>query len=94
MPGKRCDPQRNWLNRQSPLFAAARLFYGAGLADNSVDFIVTDPPYFDSVQYSDLAAFFRVWLRQLLPDAAVGAMTCRNRPWIRTSWTARAATRS
>ncbi|MAT97918.1 MAG: hypothetical protein CL608_12300, partial [Anaerolineaceae bacterium] len=30
----------------------------------------TDPPYFDSVQYSDLAAFFRVWLRHLLPDAA------------------------
>jgi len=35
--------------------------------DNSVDHVVTDPPYFDSVQYSDLAAFFRVWLRQLLP---------------------------
>ncbi len=34
---------------------------------NSVDHVVTDPPYFDSVQYSDLAAFFRVWLRQLLP---------------------------
>ncbi|MCA9974011.1 MAG: hypothetical protein KC425_27555, partial [Anaerolineales bacterium] len=40
------------------------------LPDGSVDAIVTDPPYFDSVQYSDLAAFFRVWLRQLLPDAA------------------------
>ena len=40
------------------------------LAANSVDYIVTDPPYFDSVQYSDLAAFFRVWLKQLLPDAA------------------------
>ncbi|MCA9956330.1 MAG: hypothetical protein KC434_16490, partial [Anaerolineales bacterium] len=40
------------------------------LPDGSVDFIVTDPPYFDSVQYSDLAAFFRVWLRHLLPDAA------------------------
>jgi putative DNA methylase len=38
------------------------------LPDDSVDFIVTDPPYFDSVQYSDLAAFFRVWLRQLLPE--------------------------
>lgn len=38
--------------------------------DGSVDFIVTDPPYFDSVQYSDLAAFFRVWLQHLLPDAA------------------------
>jgi putative DNA methylase len=36
----------------------------------SVDHIVTDPPYFDSVQYSDLAAYFRVWLRQLLPDEA------------------------
>ena len=40
------------------------------LPDDSVDAVVTDPPYFDSVQYSDLAAFFRVWLRQLLPDAA------------------------
>lgn len=37
------------------------------LADQSVDNIVTDPPYYDSVQYSDLSAFFRVWLRQLLP---------------------------
>jgi putative DNA methylase len=41
------------------------------LPDDSVDAIVTDPPYFDSVQYSDLAAFFRVWLQQLLPDDAV-----------------------
>lgn len=40
------------------------------LADESVDAVVTDPPYFDSVQYSDLAAFFRVWLRQMLPNAA------------------------
>ncbi len=40
------------------------------LPDNSVDFVVTDPPYFDSVQYSDLAAYFRVWLRQFLPQAA------------------------
>lgn len=40
------------------------------LPDGCVDAIVTDPPYYDSVQYSDLAAFFRVWLRLLLPDAA------------------------
>ncbi|MBE2222335.1 MAG: hypothetical protein IAF02_12380 [Anaerolineae bacterium] len=38
------------------------------IPSDSVDAIVTDPPYFDSVQYSDLAAFFRVWLRQFLPD--------------------------
>jgi hypothetical protein len=36
----------------------------------SVDAVVTDPPYYDSIQYGDLAAFFRVWLRQFLPDAA------------------------
>ncbi|MBP6015887.1 MAG: hypothetical protein KA586_04145 [Candidatus Promineofilum sp.] len=36
----------------------------------SIDAVVTDPPYFDSIQYGDLSAFFRVWLRQILPDAA------------------------
>jgi hypothetical protein len=40
------------------------------LPSRSVDFVVTDPPYFDSVQYSDLARFFRVWLQDLAPDAA------------------------
>ncbi len=36
----------------------------------SIDAVVTDPPYYDSIQYGDLAAFFRVWLRQFLPAAA------------------------
>jgi putative DNA methylase len=40
------------------------------LPDESIDAIVTDPPYYDHVQYSDLATFFRVWLRQLIPDTA------------------------
>jgi len=40
------------------------------LDSDSVDYVVTDPPYFDSVQYSDLAAFFRVWLKRLLPAGA------------------------
>lgn len=39
------------------------------VGDGEVDFVVTDPPYFDSVQYSDLSHFFRVWLSWLLPDA-------------------------
>lgn len=33
------------------------------LPDRSVDAIITDPPYFDNVQYSELADFFYVWLR-------------------------------
>ncbi|MGD0651448.1 MAG: hypothetical protein ABSA97_09975 [Verrucomicrobiia bacterium] len=40
------------------------------LANSSVDFVITDPPYFDSVQYSDLSHFFRVWLQWFLPDQA------------------------
>ena len=40
------------------------------LADESVDHIVTDPPYYDNVQYGDLSAFFRVWLQQIFPAGA------------------------
>ncbi|MEW6185188.1 MAG: hypothetical protein AB1585_05545 [Thermodesulfobacteriota bacterium] len=38
------------------------------LPSKSVDFVVTDPPYFNSVQYSDLSNFFRSWLKSFLPD--------------------------
>jgi putative DNA methylase len=37
------------------------------IPEGMVDYVVTDPPYYDSVQYSDLSNFFRVWLRQFLP---------------------------
>jgi adenine-specific DNA methylase len=36
------------------------------LADESVDLVITDPPFFDNVHYSQLADFFYVWLRQIL----------------------------
>jgi adenine-specific DNA methylase len=32
------------------------------LPSESVDFIITDPPFFDNVHYSQLADFFYVWL--------------------------------
>jgi len=35
-----------------------------GLPDKSVDLVVTDPPFFDNVHYSELADFFFAW-RQL-----------------------------
>jgi putative DNA methylase len=38
------------------------------LPDESVDAIVTDPPYFDFVHYSELADFFYAWLRLGLKD--------------------------
>ncbi len=38
----------------------------AFIPDKSVDAVITDPPYFDNVQYAELADFFYVWLRQAL----------------------------
>lgn len=38
------------------------------IPDKSIDAIITDPPYFDNVQYSELADFFYVWLRLALKD--------------------------
>lgn len=37
-----------------------------GLADRSVDLVLTDPPFFDNVHYSELADFFYAW-QQLTP---------------------------
>lgn len=36
--------------------------------DGSVDYIITDPPYYDNVQYSELSDYFYVWLRECLND--------------------------
>jgi len=33
------------------------------IPNKSVDAVITDPPYFDNIQYSELADFFYVWLR-------------------------------
>ncbi|MFD1569551.1 DUF1156 domain-containing protein [Halorubrum laminariae] len=34
--------------------------------DESVDYVITDPPYYDNVQYSELSDYFYVWLRECL----------------------------
>jgi adenine-specific DNA methylase len=38
------------------------------IPDEAVDAVITDPPYFDNVMYSELADFFYVWLRLGLKD--------------------------
>jgi hypothetical protein len=39
-----------------------------GLPENSADLVLTDPPYFANVQYSELMDFLYAWLRRLMPD--------------------------
>jgi putative DNA methylase len=60
-----------------PTKAAHRAIYlscggsaSTGLADASVDLVVTDPPFFDNVHYSELADFFFAW-QQLGPSPFV-----------------------
>lgn len=38
------------------------------IPDQSIDLVITDPPYFDNVMYSELADYFYVWLRLMLAD--------------------------
>jgi len=40
--------------------------------ENEYDAILTDPPYYDNVIYSELSNFFYVWLKQLLEDEYEG----------------------
>lgn len=43
------------------------------LADGSVDAVITDPPFFDNVHYSELADFFHVWQRHVLDGPGAGS---------------------
>ena len=41
------------------------------LQDSCVDLVVTDPPFFDNVHYSQLADFFYAWQKLVLDDSPV-----------------------
>src|SRR5262249_26950259 len=43
-----------------------------GVADRSVDLILTDPPFFDNIAYAELSDFFLPWLEALGQVAASG----------------------
>ena len=43
---------------------AEKLYYD----DETFDAVVTDPPYYSSIYYADLSAFFYVWLKRLVGD--------------------------
>lgn len=58
------------------------------ISDASVDLILTDPPYFDNLPYSELADFYHVWLRELLGKEYVGWKQ-RHTPLTRTLFAGR-----
>ena len=36
-----------------------------GFTDESIDIVLSDPPYFDNIAYSELAEFFQPWLKMM-----------------------------
>ena len=48
------------------------------LATNSIDVVITDPPFFDNVHYSQLADFFHVWQRHVLGTSRCRTETTRS----------------
>ena len=38
------------------------------LPDQSIDAVVTDPPYYSTIQYAELSDFFYVWQKRILSD--------------------------
>ena len=46
------------------------------IPDKSVDLVVTDPPFFDNVHYSQLADFFYYWLNQALEFSSKKTTRC------------------
>jgi len=62
LPGiEQYDPKTIQINAAS----ADSLYH---IPDKSVDAIITDPPYYSTIQYAELADFFYVWMKRTLGD--------------------------
>jgi putative DNA methylase len=68
--GEECSSIKQFTGKTRRFMAEQRDSSQMALPDASVDYVVTDPPYFDSVQYSNLSHYFRVWLQWFLPNDA------------------------
>lgn len=60
---------------------AATIIHGTAtdlpFASDSVDLVLTDPPYFDNINYSELADFYRPWLEVLGLNGGTGTTVAR-----------------
>lgn len=58
---------------QAPSHNSLKIINGSGammesIADESVDLVVNDPPYYNNVMYAELADYFYVWQKRTLRD--------------------------
>ena len=69
--GKIATNYREFNEENADIYLSCGSSSKTDIADNVVDAVITDPPFFDNVYYSQLADFFYVWLRQILGDKDV-----------------------
>jgi len=55
-------------NRESSVYLSCGSSAQLDLPDDSVDIVLTDPPFFDNVHYSELADFFNAWQSTFFDD--------------------------
>ncbi|WP_242915512.1 hypothetical protein [Brevundimonas pishanensis] len=67
IPGKSEKVYPGDIVRTAPVFQGSSTELDQ-YADQSFDIVITDPPFGDLIQYSELADFFYVWLRLALRD--------------------------
>jgi adenine-specific DNA methylase len=64
------DSYQNFADKQ--VYLACGSSSHTDIPDRTVDAVVTDPPFFDNVHYSQLADFFHVWQRHILGGRKCG----------------------
>ncbi len=64
--GYRCTASFEEFEQRGRVYLACGNSNSTDVAAKSVDAILTDPPFFDNVHYSQLADFFHVWQRHIL----------------------------
>lgn len=62
-----------WIEHASQVFnSPVQVFQGTATCltypESYFDAVITDPPYYDNVPYSDLSDFFYVWLKRVIGD--------------------------
>ncbi|MCL0092367.1 DUF1156 domain-containing protein [Dehalococcoidia bacterium] len=68
-----CEKNEKWIRHTSqasstPAIVAQSSATSLPYGDNYFDAIITDPPYYDNVNYAELSDFFYVWLRRIVGD--------------------------
>jgi putative DNA methylase len=68
---------KEFSNKNTRLYLSCGSSANTDIQDQSIDLVLTDPPFFDNVHYSELADFFHVWQQHFL-QSRKGRLTTRS----------------